>query len=103
MREAECKSLTKKLETIEVKRQKLDSTLKGLYLHREELQAEKLALDKSIRRDEMRLVEINFSVQRLQVDCEKLNNEEKQVDNELTMLNEQLKEIAVKLEELMQR
>lgn len=103
MREAECKTLAKKLEAIEIKRQKLDAALKGLYLQREELQSEKLALDKSIRRDEMKLVEINFSVQKLHADLEKILNEEKQVDSEAKTLSDALQEIAVKLNELTQR
>ena len=61
---------------------------------RDHLQLQKTELDKSIRREEMKLVEVNFSLQRTQTDLEKAHAEVRQFESEnkaILAAEEQLK------------
>lgn len=103
LREAELKSLTKQLQTLEGRRQKLDGSLGELQRHRESLQTTRADLDKCIRRDEMKLVEVNFGVQRLVNDLEKATAEEHQIANDMQTVITHLEAISAKLSDLTQR
>lgn len=100
IREAELKTLEKKLEELEQQRQQVEGILKGFLNKQEKIQSEKSILDKSIRRDEMTLVEVNFSVQRLQTDLDKARNEDKQLDVEIHQAMSSLETLTVKMTEL---
>lgn len=100
MREAELKTLQKKLETLEETRQKNEEILKACQQLQEKIHSEKSLLDKNIRRDEMTLIEVNFGVQRLQNELEKARLEEKQIVNELQQVETQLEAIVAKMVQL---
>jgi chromosome segregation protein len=100
MREAELKTLQKKLETLEELRQKNEDILKACQVQQEKIHLEKSTLDKNIRRDEMTLIEVNFGVQRLQNDLEKARHEEKQIVNELHQVEATLETITSKIAQL---
>lgn len=103
MREAELKTIQKKLDLLEKTRQELESNMKELQLQQEKIQSEKSILDKAIRRDEMTLVEVNFGVQRLTTELERSKNEEKQFEQELKNLTLSIEGLASKLKELTQQ
>lgn len=77
LREAELKTLEKRLHEVEQQKAQLELILQALQQKRNHLQQERATLDKSIRRDEMKLVELNFSVQKATLDLEKMGAEEK--------------------------
>lgn len=100
LREAELKTLEKKLTTLETQRLKLDNTLKELGHQRSELNSERTSLDKNLRRDEMKLVEVNFGLQRVQNEWEKALVEQKQLETELQVLIVAIENVKSKLSEL---
>lgn len=103
LREAELKTLEKKLSTMEALRQKLDNAVKELSHKRTELQTERMALDKNLRRDEMKLVEVNFGLQRVQNEWEKALAEQKQLETELQVLTVAIENVKSKISELTER
>lgn len=103
MREAELISLEKKLAALELQRQQVDHGLKVLTQKCVEMEAVKTELDKAIRRDEMKLVEINFGLQRVNADLDKTHGEEKQVANELQSLQQILENLVIVLTDLQQK
>lgn len=82
IREAELRSLEKKIETLGSDQEALISELKSLYKKSGELESQISILDKSIRKEEMRLVEINFGFQRASSDIEKAKGEKTQGDQD---------------------
>lgn len=100
LREAELKSLQKKLADGQSEKEKLENVLKAIQEKYSLLQSERLELDKTIRRGEMRLVELNFSVKKSIADLEKMREEEKQIANELTGIVNAITELKNNLEAL---
>ena len=100
MREAELKTLEKKLQEMESTHQKQEAALKALQHRRSLVQSERLELDKCIRRDEMKLIEVNFGLQRALSDHEKAKNEEKQLDHEIRTINQAIENLMLLLGEL---
>lgn len=103
MREAELKTLQKKLEALEVSRQHVESLLNGLQGQQDKLQSEKSLLDKNIRRDEMTLVEVNFGLQRIHGELEKTRVEESHLNTELQTVLSTLQSVTSKLAEYVQQ
>ena len=103
LREAELKVLEKKLQEIETVRQELDSKLKALQGQRSSVQAERVELDKVIRREEMKLAEYTFALGRAKGDFEKLFAEDKQLENELTALLETTSKLLFLIVDLQQK
>lgn len=103
LREAELKSLSKKLETLETRRHAHDMALKDQQKILDELQSKKVELDKCIRRDEMKLIEINFDLQRCHSDLEKAQVEDKQVIEDLKNIHITIDSITVKISDLTTR
>jgi chromosome segregation protein len=103
LREAELKTLEKKLTTLEARRQKLDTTVKELAHKRTELHTERTTLDKNLRRDEMKLVEVNFGLQRVQNENEKALAEQKQLETELQVLTVAIENVKSKISELVEK
>lgn len=103
MREAEIKALEKKLVTIEERRKACETEVKSLNLQKNEIVNERTALDKSIRRDEMTLVEINFGLQRLNNELEKATNEDKQLNADLKGIETLLETLSAAIETLKQK
>lgn len=100
LREAELKGLEKKIEEKEQGRSALESKLKTLQGQRNQLQMEKSELDKSIRREEMKLVEVNFALQRTQGDLDKAQNETRQIESEKKAIEAASEQLALLLQEL---
>jgi len=103
LREAEIKALEAKLAQLEQDREQHETKGKELSLQRDTLRGEHSALDKSIRRDEMKLVEVNFGVQRYANDLEKAKQEEGSLSQELIRIQSILEEIAIKITDLAQK
>ena len=80
LREAELKTLGKKLSATEATRAGLEEDLKSTLNYRGEIQSRKNELDKEIRQAEMKLVGEKYACQRLQTDREKTTQE---IDKEL--------------------
>jgi chromosome segregation protein len=85
-REAELKTLDAKLKANESEKQKLELAVKTLQNRKNETTNLRNELDKEMRRCEMKLIEHNFALQRVNGDLEKMRHEGKQIDQELTNL-----------------
>lgn len=71
LRESELASLEEELSLLEVQLEKSDLAIKRLQQSISMIQAERSEVDKQLRREEMKLVEVNFSLQRALGDQEK--------------------------------
>lgn len=103
LREAELKSLEKKLVTLEEHRQSCDAKIKKMGQQKAEIEEEKSILDRAMRRDEMTLVEVNFGLQRLLADLEKVKKEEKQVESDHLNLVRLIEKLTETLAEFQQK
>lgn len=103
LREAELKALEKKLADAEVERAKVENVLRAIQQKRNQIQLERVELDKTIRRGEMKLVEINFSLQKLTADLEKVRAEDKNLHNEFQNITRVIEDHGVALEDLKSR
>ena len=100
LREAELKAIEKKVEEKEKERSSTDVKLKAKQDIRSRLQLERAELDKTIRREEMKLVEVNFALQRTQGDLDKALHEVKQLESETKSLESLSEQLSVLLTEL---
>lgn len=89
LREAELKGLEEELQIKEEEAQTLDKQVQQLIRQKNDIQQQRSELDQMLRRDEMKLVEVNFGLQRAIADLEKLQAGEKQNALETTVLQEQ--------------
>jgi len=103
LREAELKTLDKKLQQLERQKSSQEALLKHLQGQKAHVQNERVELDKSIRKEEMKLVEFNFGLQRANGDLEKLVTESKQLDHELQSVNMAIDKLTSLITELRQR
>lgn len=87
LREAELKALEKRVFELDKDSVDVQQKFKQKNERRTLLQQERAELDKTIRREEMKLVEVNFALQRTQGDLEKAQNETKQIDQEDQSIN----------------
>lgn len=92
IRESEIKSLEEQLDHQQDQFQKIEESLRHLQQKRSHLQLERGELDKMLRRDEMKLVEVNFGLQRSLSDQEKNQTERSRFENELVVLKDNLEE-----------
>ncbi|MBS4167979.1 AAA family ATPase [Parachlamydia sp. AcF125] len=99
-REAELKTLEKKLQELEKSLKLQEEQLAELSAKKSKLQVERMELDKGIRKDEMKLMESNFSLQRLLGDLEKTKSERAQVEADLRHLKQAHEELIVLTEGL---
>lgn len=81
-REAELKMLEEQIDKLEAELQAIDTAGNLLQKEKIKLQGERAEVDKMLRRDEMKLVEVNFSVQRAMGDLEKIAVESSRAENE---------------------
>lgn len=100
MREAEIKNLEQRLAVCEENRAKLDALLKTLQQKRTHIQNERIELDKIIRRGEMKLVEVNFALQRLNTDVEKVKAEDQQLGQEMAGLERMIDQLTKTIADL---
>lgn len=103
LREAELKDIEIKNNSLEEQYQKCLSEVKTLQQQRGELEQERSVRDKAIRRDEMSLVEINFTLQRLTSEKEHAGSEEKHIQSDLKSTEDALTTIAITITELTQK
>lgn len=90
LRESEMKAL---IETIDLEAEKIKQCEKELNLLQQrkgQLQLERSELDKILRKDEMRLVEVNFGLQRALSDLEKIKKEQAAIEQERGILVQQI-------------
>lgn len=90
LREAELQSLEENLSEATAVYEKSEKELALLEVKRNEIQQERLELDKQVRKLEMTLVEINFGLQRIQTDLTRTQNEKNKLDDELSVLAQSL-------------
>lgn len=103
LRETVINNLEKKLKQQEHEQSELEKEAKTIFRKRDDLQAERAAYEKNMRRDEMKLVEVNYGLQRCNADLDKAIKEEKQLQTEFSTLDTLLIDIAAKLIELAQK
>lgn len=82
-REAELKTLEKQLAQYEKELVTLQETHQQLKQQQEQVDRARLDLDKNIRQDEMKLVEVNFAYQRAKGDRDRTENDQKKVKEEI--------------------
>lgn len=97
MRDAELKEIEKKIQQADEERKRIDKELKDAFRGRDEMQSESSGLDKSIRKEEMKLLEINFSMQRFIADHEKNDKEKKGLEQEEKSLTASCEAISSQL------
>lgn len=99
-REAELKELEKSLKKIEGDVRRLEELLQNLKKQRVDLQNQRAEADKLVRREEMRLVEANFGLQKANGDLERSKQEIPLIDKEMENLEISVKELANQMEAL---
>lgn len=92
LREAELKKLEEELMEKEDVLKVWEAQIQVLQQAKSKLQLERSEIDKMLRRDEMKLVEVNFGLQRSLADQEKLKNEQMHIQKELTGLDQQIEQ-----------
>lgn len=100
LREAELTALEEKLKADESTRDSLEHILKHAQQKKSQLHAERLELDKVIRREEMKLVEMNFAVQKTSADLENNRVEAQMSARELQNVSAAIESLAAALQEL---
>ena len=88
LREAELKSLMKKVKEAEAEEESLQKDLEEDKQRQEEKLQAKTTLEKQIREVELKQVEAEFAVKRLQSDLERAQNDSQQHEKELHALDE---------------
>ena len=90
LRESELKNLEEELVLIEAQHGEFDQALLQLQHKRSHLQMERGEIDKALRRDEMKLVEVNFGLQRALGDQEKNRADQARAEKDAIAAKEQL-------------
>jgi chromosome segregation protein len=92
IRESELANLEEELVVKEDQLAKQEQALQHLQHRRSHLQLERVELDKILRRDEMKLVEVNFGLQRVLADQEKNKADQTRSEQDLIALKQNLEE-----------
>lgn len=87
LREAEIKTLEISLKDLDKNKLSLEHAVKALIEKKSQLQSEYSRIDNDHRRSEMKLVEVNFGLQRINGDLEKARQESKTIVNDLQILS----------------
>jgi chromosome segregation protein len=103
LREAELESLAMQLETLEAVLETHEKSLKAKDMQKSQIQLERVELDKLIRKEEMKLVEINFGLQRVQNDHSRYKSEKMTCEKELERIIANLGEFQTLISETKQR
>lgn len=82
-RENELEILKQKLEDLTIKKQVLDQNMEFLQEKRTTLQSKKIDMDKTIRRQEMNLVESNFALQKVTSELETIKKEKEVLQSDV--------------------
>lgn len=99
MREAEIQELANKIEMVEVRLAEIQKSLKAAVEKRDAVSAERMELDKASRRLEMKLVEHNYALQRLNNDFTKVSGEDVRLEVETKTLQTTFENLKLKIEE----
>lgn len=99
-RKVELTSLEQDIQVLSKKKEELDEKILSLQEKRTIIQSKRVDLDKQIRRDEMSLIEINFSLQRLINDLESSKNEEERIQYELSSLTQIMNQFSQEIKNL---
>lgn len=94
LRESELKMLEEDLAGKEGQQAELEQSLQQQQHRRSHLQIERGELDKILRRDEMKLVEVNFGLQRALGDQEKIKAEQARLEKDAVSLKENIAQQA---------
>lgn len=100
IREAELKLLDSKLKECEDAKITQEQLLKDLQKKKSTIYTERLELDKIIRKLEMKLIELNFGLQRQNGDLERFKSEVKQIESETKQVEESVKSHSIQLKEM---
>lgn len=103
LREAEIKAVEKKLADHEIQKQEVELLLKEFQQKKTVLHSERIELDKTIRRNEMKLVEINFIFQKMKGDLANTRAEHNLVKTELQKVTKAIEDHTLFLNEMKQR
>lgn len=101
MRESELRTLEEELPKSEEIFQSLIADLESLENRKSKLSINRSELDKILRRDEMKLVEMNVGLQRALADIEKLDGEQARAAKEIAELEAQIDQQSVLVKQLM--
>lgn len=97
LREAEIETIENRLNEIFDVLNQNEKVLKFQEMEKQQFQSERIELDKSIRKEEMKIVEVNFGLQKLQTDLNKYLSEEKLISSEESSLNQVLTDLESKI------
>ncbi len=97
LREAEIKELKKELKKLEKEENKLEGELEEAKSKQQVLSQECTDLDRTVRKEEMRLVEVNFALQKAKNDRTKLTEEKTSIEEEVTLIKQTIIEFQEKL------
>ncbi|MBA3721294.1 MAG: chromosome segregation protein SMC [Parachlamydiaceae bacterium] len=100
LRESELKGLEEELLQKEDQMHALSKKLQSIQDQKSKVQMERTELDKMLRRDEMKLVEINFGYQRCMTDLDKIKAEQVQIEKDLLVLNQQIEQLQQLVKQL---
>jgi chromosome segregation protein len=93
LRESELKSLEEELLQKDDQITSFNTQLGMLQERKSKRQLERLEVDKLLRRDEMKLVEVNFGLQRSLADLEKIKQEQSQMEKDLLDVQQQIEQL----------
>lgn len=91
-RESELKNLEEEVLLQEEELTKQEQAWQKLQQHRSQVQLERVEVDKMLRRDEMKLVEVNFGLQRALADQEKSKEDQVRCEEELSVLKQNMEQ-----------
>lgn len=100
LRESELRQLEEEINIKEDQVLSLDKQLQQFQQRKAQLQLERIEVDKMLRRDEMKLVEVNFGLQRSLADQEKVKGEQAQMQKDCTALEQQIEQQQQALQQL---
>ena len=103
MRQAELNELAAVLQSLECSLQDLGQQLQESQEKKSKIHAEKVELDKAIRKHEMTLIEVNFTLQKLKGDLDHLKKEELNLHKESEVVAEAISKLSLTLNGLIQK
>jgi chromosome segregation protein len=103
MREAEIQELSEKIEAAEKRVAEVQAASKSAVEKRDAVAAERMEMDKAGRRLEMKLVEHNYALQRLNNDFTKVSGDDVRLEVEIKTLQATFESLKLKIEEHQQK
>lgn len=103
LREAEIQQLSESIEILDQECQSLDAQVQKQRTEQAAWKEELLALDQKMRRSEMKLVEVNFSVQQIKKEFEELHSRKEYLQRENQSAEKEIGELKEKIEILQEQ